>query len=58
LRIVPFIIVEIAWTTYPNLKRLLDEINARPAATRVNEVAARFTSKTEMDDDSRAFMFP
>src|SRR5665213_2033168 len=33
-RAVPFILGAEAWSRFPNLKRLFDEINARPAAQR------------------------
>jgi len=47
-----------AWEKLPNVKRLLDEINARPAAQRAEALKARFTFKTEMDDDAKKMMFP
>ncbi len=57
-RVVPFILGADAWTALPNLKRLLDEINARPAAQRAEALKTRFEFKTEMDDAARANMFP
>ena len=58
-RMVPFILGDDAWTRYPNLKRLLDEISARPAAARVEALrqahAAGF--KAEMDQSAREVMF-
>ena len=57
-RAVPFILGAEAWATLPNVKRLLDEINARPAAQRAEALKARFAFKTEMDDDARRAMFP
>jgi GSH-dependent disulfide-bond oxidoreductase len=56
-RMVPFILGEDAWTKFPNLKRLLDEINARPAATRAVALKDKHTFKAEMDDEARAHMF-
>ena len=47
-----------AWGLFPHLKRLVDEINARPAAARVEELKRKYTFKTEMDDEARRFMFP
>ena len=47
-----------AYTRYPNIKRLNDEINARPAAERANALKARHKFKTDMDDDAKRFMFP
>ncbi len=57
-RAVPFILGPEAWGTLPNVKRLLDEINARPAAQRTEAIKTRFSFKTEMDDAARAAMFP
>lgn len=47
-----------AWAKLPHVKRLLDEINTRPAAQRVEALAKRHAFKTEMDDEARRFMFP
>lgn len=57
-RAVPFVLGAEAWATLPNVKRLLDEINARPAAQRAEALKARHAFKTEMDDDARRNMFP
>ena len=57
-RAIGFILGQEAWATYPNVKRLLDEINARPAAERANALATRFTLKAEMDEEAKAHMFP
>ncbi|SEA28630.1 glutathione S-transferase family protein [Paraburkholderia sartisoli] len=43
---------------YRHVKRLVDEISARPAAARVNALKSSLTLKTEMDDDARRAMFP
>jgi GST-like protein len=56
-RMVPFILVEDAWADLPHLKRLHDEIAARPAAARAVGLKDRFPFKTEMDEDARAHMF-
>ncbi|MFA5988783.1 MAG: glutathione S-transferase N-terminal domain-containing protein [Sphingomonas sp.] len=47
-----------AWDRYPNVKRLFDEISARPAAERAVALASKFSFKTEMDDAARDAMFP
>ena len=47
-----------AWGKFPNVKRLVDEVNARPAAAAVERMKSKFTFKTEMDDEARRFMFP
>ena len=57
-RAVPFVLGPEAFGTLPNLKRLFDEINARPAADRVNALAKTYTFKTEMDEEARSHMFP
>ncbi|MFQ3255123.1 MAG: GST-like protein [Loktanella salsilacus] len=57
-RAVPFILGADAWGNLPNLKRLLDEINARPAAKAAEAMFASHTFKKEMDDDAKAMMFP
>ncbi len=57
-RAVPFVLGEDAWTRLPNVRRHLDDITARPAATRALALATRHAFKTEMDDEARAFMFP
>jgi GST-like protein len=57
-RAVPFIMGAEAWADYPNVKRLLDEVSARPAAVRAGELATRYTFKAEMDEEARAHMFP
>ncbi len=57
-RAVPFILGADAWTTLPNVKRLLDEINARPAAQRAEALKTQHVFKAEMDDDARKAMFP
>ena len=47
-----------AMAKLPNVKRLLDEINARPAAQRVDALKAQFNFKTEMDAQARKAFFP
>jgi GSH-dependent disulfide-bond oxidoreductase len=56
-RVVPFILGDEAWATFPNLKRWFDSISARPAAQRANALRDRFTFKTEMDAEARRYMF-
>ncbi|MFT5534669.1 MAG: GST-like protein [Burkholderiaceae bacterium] len=57
-RALPFILGANAWDKLPNLKRLFDEINARPAAQRAEALKSQFTFKAEMDAEARAAMFP
>ena len=56
-RMVPYILSKEAWDKLPNLKRLVDEIEARPAAQRAIKLKDRFTFKAEMDDEARRNMF-
>jgi len=56
-RVVPFVLGADAWASLPNLKRLFDEISARPAAERANTLKDRHAFKAEMDADARHNMF-
>jgi GST-like protein len=56
-RMVPFIMGDAAWAKFPNLKRLVDEISARPAAARAQALKDKFSFKAEMDAEARANMF-
>lgn len=55
---VPFILGEDAWEKLPNVKRLLDEISARPAAQRVLALKTSHAYKSETDDVARKALFP
>ncbi len=55
---VPFILGEGAWERLPNVKRLFDEINARPAAKRAAGLKEKHAFKADMDDEARQHMFP
>ena len=57
-RAIPRILGDGAWDRLPHVKRLLDEVSARPAAQRVEALKDRFTFKAEMDDAARQAMFP
>ncbi len=57
-RAVPFVLGADAWAQLPQVKRLLDAVNARPAAQRVEALKTRHAFKTEMDDAARQAMFP
>jgi GSH-dependent disulfide-bond oxidoreductase len=56
-RMVPFILGDDAWRHFPNVKRLIDEIGARPAAARAGALKDKFTFKATMDDEARSVMF-
>ena len=57
-RAVPFVLGAEAWEKLPQVKRLLDEISARPAAQRAEALKSRHAFKTEMDDQAHRAMFP
>jgi len=57
-RLVPFVLGEGALAQLPNLKRLVDEIAARPAAARALALKDRHTFKTELDEESKRNLFP
>ncbi len=56
-RMVPFILGDDAWASFPHLKRLHDEIDARPAASRAKSLKDRFPFKAELDEEARRYMF-
>lgn len=57
-RMAPFVLNDKEiWTKLPHLKRLVDEIEARPAAKAAVALKDKFTWKTEMDDEARRNMF-
>ena len=56
-RLAAFILGENCWEKFPHLKRLYEEIDARPAAARAKTLKDRFTFKPEMDDEARKHMF-
>lgn len=56
-RMVPFILGDDAFTAMPNLKRLVDEVSARPAAAKAIALKDKFKFKPNMDDEAKAIMF-
>ena len=56
-RMLPFVLGEDAVAKYPNVKRLVDEIMARPAAATAIALKDNFKFKAEMDDEARGNMF-
>jgi GSH-dependent disulfide-bond oxidoreductase len=56
-RLIPFVLGDETWGKFPNVKRLVDEIAARPAAARAVALKDKFTFKAEMDDEARRHMF-
>ncbi len=56
-RLIPTVLGEEYWAKLPNVKRLVDEISARPAAARANAIKDKHKFKTEFDDEARKAMF-
>jgi GST-like protein len=57
-RVIPFALGADAFDKLPNLKRWLDEINARPAAQRAEALKDRQPYKTDFDADALKVLFP
>src|SRR6476469_6322400 len=57
-RLIPNILGEKGWEKFPNLKRMVDEISARPAAAKAVALKDKHKFKTEMDDEAKNAMFP
>ena len=57
-RPIPNIMGESAWDKFKNLKRLVDEIRAQPAAQRAVALKDKHKFKTEMDSEALNAMFP
>jgi GSH-dependent disulfide-bond oxidoreductase len=57
-RLIPTVPGDGAWEKFPNLKRLADEISARPAAQKAVALKDRHKFKTEMDSEAMQAMFP
>jgi len=58
LRVLSYALGGEAWSRLPNLRRLYDAINARPAAQRAAAIKERHAFKAEWDDEARRMMFP
>ena len=56
-RLIPTVLGEEHWAKFPNLKRLVDEISARPAAARASAIKDKHKFKTEFDEEARKAMF-
>ena len=56
-RLVPNILGEQA-AKFANVKRLVDEISARPAAQKAVALKDRHAFKTELDEEAKRAMFP
>jgi GSH-dependent disulfide-bond oxidoreductase len=56
-RLGAFVLGEEGIANYKNVKRLVDEISARPAAAKAIALKDKFTFKAEMDEEAKNFMF-
>jgi len=56
-RMLPFKLGDDAWNKFPHLKRLFDEISARPAAVKAAALKDQHPFKAVMDEDARKIMF-
>ena len=57
-RMIPRVLGDDGFAAIPNVKRLLDEISARPAAQAAEALRTSHAFKTDFDDAARRFMFP
>ena len=57
-RTLPFTIGPDCWDTFPNVKRFMDRINARPAAQRAEALKDRHAFKQDFDDAALGYLFP
>jgi len=58
-RMVPYVLgADDCWNRLPHVKRLLDEVNARPAAARAEKLRTSHAFKAEMDAEALRNMFP
>lgn len=59
VRMMPYVLGDDdCWQQYPNIKRVLDAVNARPAVEQVLALSQQHEFKKEMDEESLRFMFP
>ena len=61
-RMVPFVVGAspkdaAVWEQFPNLKRFMDAVGARPAAARAEAIKERHAFKTEFDEEAKRAMF-
>jgi len=56
-RLIPFVLDKEAFGNLPHLKRLVDEVEAKPAAQKALALKDKFTWKTEMDEEAKKNMF-
>lgn len=54
----PFLLGAETWSKMSNVKRLVDEINERPAVARVNKLKEKHAFKQEFDEEAKRHLFP
>ena len=57
-RVAPYVLGTDPWEKLPHVKRLLDTVNARPAAQRAEALKTQHAFKAEVDDEARRALFP
>ena len=53
----PYVLGKEAWAAFPNVQRLADEVNARPAAIRANALKNAHVFKEDFDEEARRILF-
>ena len=56
-RALHYVLGDDAWSKFPNVKRLFDEVSARPAAVRANAVTGKHKFKMDFDEEAKKHMF-
>lgn len=57
-RRLPYVLDRDPWAQFPNVKRLFDEIDGRPAAKAAAALKARHAFKEGLDEEARHHLFP
>ena len=57
-RVIPYVLGADAFSRLPHVKRLLDEISARPAAQRAEDIKTQHAFKIEIDEEAKKSLFP
>jgi GST-like protein len=53
-----YIFGETGLQNYPKVRKLVEAISARPAATRATQLSANLELKSELDEETRRALFP
>ena len=57
-RVLPRVLDGDPWARLPNLRRLFEAVDARPAARRATALATRHAFKQQVDEEARRYLFP